>query len=113
LVNRIGRAVLVLLSLMSAASCASESRGGSRPAPENPGARFSQSTYSCSDGGLVKIDNLGTSIRIVGPDGEGADLPASPPGQNRRYGPASNTITIEGDEAAFTRNGRPVVTCTR
>jgi hypothetical protein len=71
-------------------------------------------TYSCADGGMVKIQNLGTSLRLLGPDGEVAEeLPASPADQNSRYGANHDAVVLDGRDALIMKSGAVPLTCTR
>jgi hypothetical protein len=70
-------------------------------------------TYNCADGGMMTIENLGTSVRVLGPDGASEDLPASPANQNSRYEQAHDAIVIGGREALVMKAGSTPVTCKR
>jgi hypothetical protein len=70
-------------------------------------------TYSCADGGMMTIQNLGTSVRILGPDGITEELPASPSDQRSRYGQAHDAIVLDGREALVVKDGQTPLTCTR
>ncbi|MGN6304702.1 MAG: hypothetical protein ACTHNH_07790 [Mesorhizobium sp.] len=70
-------------------------------------------TYSCADGGMMTIQNLGTSLRLLGPDGVTEELPASPAGQTSRYGQSHDAIVIDGNEALVMTGGHPPMPCTR
>jgi hypothetical protein len=70
-------------------------------------------TYNCADGGRITIENLGTALHVLGPDGTAEDLPASPANQNSRYGAAHDAIVIDGREALVMKGGKTPVTCKR
>ncbi|MER9235995.1 hypothetical protein NKI56_28745 [Mesorhizobium sp. M0622] len=70
-------------------------------------------TYKCADGGIMTIENLGTSVRVLGPDGTSAELPASPANQTSRYGEAHDAIVIDGRDALVMKGGASPVVCTR
>lgn len=70
-------------------------------------------TYSCADGGMMTIQNLGTSLRLLGPNGVTEELPASPAGQTSRYGRAHDAIVLDGNEALVMTGGHPPMPCTR
>ena len=76
-------------------------------------AQPTMATYNCADGGMMTIHNFGTSLRLVGPDGLGEELPASPAGQRSRYGQAHDAIVIDGREALVMKGGHSPLTCTR
>ena len=63
-------------------------------------------TYSCADGGMITIENLGTSLRVLGPDGASEDLPASPANQTSRFGEAHDAIVIDGRDALVMKAAR-------
>ncbi|MFB9982150.1 hypothetical protein ACFSQQ_30685 [Mesorhizobium kowhaii] len=70
-------------------------------------------TYTCADGVRMTIENLGTSVRVVGPDGASEDMLASPANQNSRYEQAHDAIVIDGREALVMKAGSTPVTCKR
>lgn len=70
-------------------------------------------TYNCADGGRMTIENLGTSLHVLGPDGASEDLQASPANQNSRYEQAHDAIVIDGREALVMKAGSTPVTCKR
>jgi len=119
--------VTLALSLIGALSgCVSgsgapASTGVVVPGPGRPPATVLQdnasqprtATYSCADGGMMTIQNLGTSLRLLGPDGVTEELPASPAGQTSRYGQSHDAIVIDGNEALVMTGGHPPMPCTR
>lgn len=70
-------------------------------------------TYNCADGGRMTIENLGTSLHVLGADGASEDLQASPANQNSRYEQAHDAIVIDGREALVMKAGSTPVTCKR
>lgn len=70
-------------------------------------------TYACADGGMMRVQNLGTLIRLLGPDGVDAELPASPVNQTSRYGQAHDAIVFDGREALVMKGGQTPLACTR
>ena len=70
-------------------------------------------TYSCADGGLITIENLGSSVRILNGADVPLELPASPPAQRSRYGGQTYALVIEGNEALLMKGGAPPLACTR
>ncbi|MFA6156848.1 hypothetical protein [Mesorhizobium sp.] len=83
------------------------------PATEVTGPQPRTAAYVCANGGRMTIENLGASIRVLGPDGVVEDMPASPANQNSRYGQAHDAIVIDGREALVMKAGSTPVTCTR
>jgi hypothetical protein len=70
-------------------------------------------TYNCADGARITIENLGTSVRVLGPDGASEDLPASPANQSSRFGEAHDAIVIDGRDALVMKGGKTPLTCKR
>jgi len=116
------RIAFALLPLIAASACTST------PAPAGPGSTSASlastsvaedaaqpmtATYNCADGDRMTIENLGTSIRLLGSDGLAEELPASPADQRSRYGEAHEAIVLEGREALVMKGGQPPLTCTR
>ncbi|MBZ9675358.1 hypothetical protein [Mesorhizobium sp. ES1-1] len=83
------------------------------PVTEVTGPQPRTAAYVCANGGRMTIENLGASIRVVGPDGVVQDMPASPANQNSRFGQAHDAIVIDGREALVMKGGSTPVTCTR
>lgn len=118
------RMTLVLLPLLIVAACVSQTNA---PKAGNPAAAAASpasaatalmpqprtATYNCTDGGKMTIENLGTSVHVLGPDGASEDLPASPANQTSRFGQAHDAIVIDGREALVMKGGRTPLTCTR
>jgi hypothetical protein len=109
-------AVFALLPLACAAACLpqppkSDAAAAAKIDPEKPQPR--SATYNCAGGGTMTIQNLGTSVRVLGPDGVEEELPASPAGQNSRYGAAHDAIVIDGRDALVMKGGATPLTCTR
>jgi hypothetical protein len=121
------RVTLVLLPALIAAACVPETnapKAGSKVAQavslaptatttDLSAAQPRTATYNCAGGGMLTIENLGTSVRVLGPDGASEDLPASPANQRSRYGQAHDAIVIEGREALVMKGGATPRTCTR
>jgi hypothetical protein len=70
-------------------------------------------TYSCADGGIITVENLGESVRILGAGDEAIELPASPASQRSRYGEQPYALVLEGREALFMKSGEEPLTCIR
>lgn len=121
------RVTLVLLPALIAAACVPETnapKAGNKVAqpvslaPTATTAELSapqprSATYKCADGGMMTIENLGTSVHVLGSDGASEDLPASPANQSSRYGQAHDAIVIDGREALVMKGGKTPLTCTR
>lgn len=111
------RVTLALLPLCAAAACVSQTNAPNGARADLTGTTSSQpgtATYSCADGGMMTIQNLGGSIRVLGPDGAiNEELPASPAGQNSRYGEAHDAIVIDGRDALVMKGGATPLPCTR
>jgi hypothetical protein len=76
-------------------------------------AQPATATYSCADGGMITIQNLGTSVRIQGLGDDVLELPASPETQRSRYGEQPYALVLEGRDALFMKSGQEPLTCTR
>ena len=120
------RVTLVLLPLLAAAACVPQTAApkaehtvaaaGSRAPTSGIDVSVPQprtATYNCADGGMMTIENLGTSLRVLGPDGISEDLPASPANQSSRFGEAHDAIVIDGNDALVMKGGASPLTCTR
>ncbi|HEY4191660.1 MAG TPA: hypothetical protein VGM46_03365 [Mesorhizobium sp.] len=114
------RMASALMPLCLAAACASQPAAPSlaptvsvpAPAPEIS-SQASTLTYNCADGGMMTIQNLGTSIRLLGPSGIDRELPASPPDQRSRYGKAHDAIIIDGRDALVVKGGQTPLACSQ
>jgi hypothetical protein len=115
---------LALLPLFSFAACVSQpgkpteaGKGAERAAAQATTVTATSqprtATYGCADGGMVTIENLGTSIRILGPDGVMEELPAAPPNQRSRYGAEHDAIVLDGKDALVMKGGQMPLNCTR
>jgi hypothetical protein len=72
-------------------------------------------TYRCGNGGTITIQNLGSSLRVVRPDGATEEFAASPANQSSRYQEAAthDAIVIDGREALVMKKGSTPQSCTR
>jgi hypothetical protein len=72
-------------------------------------------TYRCGSGGMITIQNLGSSLRVVRPDGTAEEFAASPANQSSRYQEAAthDAIVIDGREALVMKRGSTPQTCRR
>ncbi|AZN96948.1 hypothetical protein EJ066_06425 [Mesorhizobium sp. M9A.F.Ca.ET.002.03.1.2] len=117
--RRTFRVTLALLPLLITAACVSQTnapKAGNTAAAATTDLTAPQprtATYNCADGGRMTIENLGTSVRVLGPDGVSQDLPASPANQNSRFGEAHDAIVIDGRDALVMKGGKTPLTCTR
>ncbi|WP_348259261.1 hypothetical protein [Mesorhizobium sp. STM 4661] len=114
---------LVLCPLLIAAACvpqtnapkAGTSAAASPAVADVTGPQPRTATYNCADGGRMTIQNLGSSLRVVGPDGIPEEFAASPANQSSRYQePATHdAVVIDGREALVMKRGSTPQTCTR
>ena len=72
-----------------------------------------RATYDCGEDGRVTVENLSTAVRLVEPDGESYNLPASPPTQTSRFGGDGMALVVEDREALWMKAGSEPVTCRR
>ncbi|WP_181182923.1 hypothetical protein [Mesorhizobium sp. B3-2-1] len=71
-------------------------------------------TYRCGNGGMITIQNLGASLRVVGQEGATEEFAASPANQSSRYQAVTHdAIVIDGREALVMKRGSTPQTCTR
>ena len=112
--RRTFRVTLALLPLLTTAACVSQTNAPKAAATTDLTAPQPRTaTYNCADGGRITIENLGTSVRVLGPDGASQDLPASPANQNSRFGEAHDAIVIDGREALVMKGGKAPLSCIR
>ncbi|RUU06914.1 hypothetical protein EOD23_12020 [Mesorhizobium sp. USDA-HM6] len=80
-----------------------------------PRSTVGTATYRCGNGGMITIQNLGSSLRLLGPDGAAEEFAASPANQNSRYQEAAthDAIVIDGREALVMKRGSTPQTCRR
>jgi hypothetical protein len=107
----------MLAALAAASACTTEQAGRKAVAATAPAEESSTqpvtATYSCADGGMITVENLGTSVRILNGADEPLELPASPPAQRTRYGEQPYALVLDGREALFMKNGEEPLTCIR
>lgn len=80
-----------------------------------PRSGIGMATYRCGNGGMISIQNLGTSLRVAGPDGWTEEFAASPANQSSRYQAAAthDAVVIDGREALVMKKGSTPLTCRR
>ncbi|TIQ35627.1 MAG: hypothetical protein E5X48_12960 [Mesorhizobium sp.] len=80
-----------------------------------PRSGVGTATYRCGNGRMITIQNLGTSLRVGGPDGWTEEFAASPANQRSRYQAAAthDAIVIDGREALVMKKGSTPQTCAR
>lgn len=80
-----------------------------------PRSGIGTATYRCGNGGMITIQNLGSSLRVVAADGSAEEFAASPANQNSRYQEAAthDAIVIDGREALVMKRGSTPQTCKR
>ncbi len=122
--NRIlsGAICMLLAPLVALAGCTSAppatASRSSTPAPPRI------ATYDCGADGQIRIEYLGSLVRIHEPvvsTGEAEEaataapieLAAAPPGQQSRYGSNGFALVLEGREALWMKAGKAPLTCMR
>lgn len=90
-----------------AAGCASGNAGG-ETATKQP----RKAVYRCG-GQSLTVENAGSSLTITTPDGAVSVLPASPSGQNARYGDQNQALVLDGREALWMAAGHAPADCKR
>jgi hypothetical protein len=80
-----------------------------------PRSGVGTATYRCGNGGMITIQNLGSSLRVGRPDGTTEEFAASPANQSSRYQEAAthDAIVIDGREALVMKRGSTPQTCRR
>ncbi|CDX50068.1 conserved exported hypothetical protein [Mesorhizobium plurifarium] len=80
-----------------------------------PRSGIGTATYRCGNGGMITIQNLGSSLRVVRQDGTTEEFAASPANQSSRYQEAAthDAIVIDGREALVMKRGSTPQTCRR
>ncbi|ESX97847.1 hypothetical protein [Mesorhizobium sp. LNJC405B00] len=80
-----------------------------------PRSAVGTATYRCGNGGVITIQNLGTALRVVRPDGTTEEFAASPANQSSRYQEAAShdAIVIDAREALVMKRGSTPQTCKR
>ncbi|QKC94207.1 hypothetical protein [Mesorhizobium sp. NZP2298] len=80
-----------------------------------PRSGIGTATYRCGNNGMITIQNLGSSLHVVGPDGATEEFAASPANQSSRYQEAAthDAIVIDGREALVMKRGSTPQTCKR
>ena len=78
-----------------------------------PRSGIGTATYRCGNNGMITIQNLGTSLHMVGSDAT-EEFAASPANQSSRYQAATHdAIVIDGREALVMKKGSTPQTCKR
>src|SRR5689334_4332065 len=103
------RAALCLLLPVALTSCTTAQTSASTKKANVPVAQDTDqstvqpatATYSCADGGMMTIQNLGSSVRIQGLGDDVLELPASPAAQRSRYGEQPYALVLDGRDALF------------
>lgn len=98
----------LFVSAVIVAGCSSSqistSSGGSLPR---------SSTWSCTDGARLTIQNQGNSVFVTDTRGVETDLPADPPGQRIRYGKTGYALVFDGRNASWFASGKRPADCRR
>jgi len=80
-----------------------------------PRSSVGTATYGCGNGSAITIQNLGSSLRVIEPNGATEEFAASPANQSSRYQEAAthDAIVIDGREALVMKRGSTPQTCKR
>jgi hypothetical protein len=102
---------------LAAAACTTQKAARSAidppPVASETTTQPASATYSCADGSLITIQNLGVSVRISGVGDSPIELPAAPSTQRSRYGEQPYALVLDGNDALFMKTGSQPLTCTR
>ena len=97
--------------LLLLASCLS---GTPQPAAMlAPTAEIGALTYWCGDGGSLSVEKLAGRVRVTGGDADSVELPATPPGQEKRYSRQPYALNLDDRDVLFVKTGNPPLACTR
>jgi len=78
-----------------------------------PPPRAGSPVYLCDGGRTLTIENRRSAVTLLDPDGETMILPASPVGQQNRYGKKPYALVIEGGEVLYVKPRQSPFTCRR
>lgn len=107
--NRLFLAALPMALLLSGCvSGQSDLDGGLSTGPQPRKAN-----WRCDGGATLSVENLGAQIKVMTPEGSEVLLPASPPGQNARYGEGMLALVFDGREALWFVTGKTPLNCKR
>lgn len=105
---------LVCLAFLLAACVADDQQSQARQdLAETASVQPRQATYNCGEDGTITVENMRTAVRLVEPQGDSYDLPASPPTQTSRYGEGGLALVVEDREALWMKAGKEPMTCRR
>ena len=70
------------------------------------------STFRCTGGVALKVENLGSSVNVTSNSGASVSLPALS-GSRSRYSEGQTAMVFNGREALFMVTGKPPLECKR
>lgn len=104
---------LTCLGLVLAGCVVDDQQFQARPDIAATSAQPRQATYDCGEDGTITVENMRTAVRLVEPQGDTYELPASPPTQSSRYGEGGLALVVEEREALWMKAGKEPMTCRR
>jgi hypothetical protein len=106
-----GATAVVLAAVSLAAGCTTPPQ--QRPSPQGVSVQPSLATYRCGEGGDLRVENGGSSVRVTFGEDDPVELAAAPPGQRSRYGADGYALVLEDREALWMKAGKVPLTCRR
>ncbi len=99
----------VFLTLTVLVSCQS-----SPPLPDPDSVAQPRSAqFSCDNGEVLRVENLGGSVSLTKADGVVTVLPALPAGSRSRYSEGQTALVLDGRTALFMETGQSPLECKR
>jgi hypothetical protein len=71
-----------------------------------------KSTFRCTGGVALEVENLGSSVKVTSPAGTSVSLQALA-GSRSRYAEGQTALVFNGREALFMVTGKPPLECKR
>lgn len=106
-------ATALLLSAVSLAGGCTTPPPQQRPPSRDVPAQPALATYRCGEAGDLRIENGGSSVRVVFGEDSPVELAAAPPGQRSRYGAEGYALVLDEREALWMKAGKVPLTCRR
>ena len=98
-----------MLLLLALAACQSTASGIDPESVTQPPL----STFRCKGGASLKVENLGSSVKVTQDNGSAISLSALPAGSRSRYSEGQAALVFNGRDALFMITGRTPLECKR
>jgi hypothetical protein len=102
-IRRFSPALLLLLAACQSAPSGIDPDSVSQPP---------KSTFRCTGGVALEVENLGSSVNVTSPSGASVSLPALA-GSRSRYSEGQTAMVFNGREALFMVTGKSPLECRR